>query len=89
MILRQQQSADPDCMGSKSRQYNYILGREYTCTGAAHTNWSAVFYWRRIVVHPHPLSHSIYHLLLYGMEQKKLQIAQEKSTSKFSNKNKQ
>ena len=31
-ILRQQQSADPDCTGSKSRQYNHISGLEYTCT---------------------------------------------------------
>ena len=29
------ESADTDCMGSKSRQYNHIFGLEYTCTGAA------------------------------------------------------
>jgi len=67
-ILRQQESADPDCTGSKSRQYDHILGLEYTCTGAAlcpyRLNSGVLLAQNR---HPHPpLSHSIYNLLLYG-----------------------
>ena len=33
-ILRQKQSADPDCPGSESCKYDYISGQEYGCTGA-------------------------------------------------------
>ena len=71
MILRQQQSVDPDCTptGSKSRQYNHISGLEYSCTCAARCPYrliSCVLLAQNRLPHPSPLSSSTYNLLLYG-----------------------
>ena len=81
MILRQQQSADPDCMGSKSRQYIHISGQEYTCTGPAlcpYRRISCVLLAQNC--RSYPPSHCTLHITYYFMDCRYLLSRQRKGS---------